>query len=118
MSVSGAGKRIESELSRWEGITTSPHRFGGVEFKLASREVGHIHGDSLVDIPLPKGVRDELVSSAEAEPHHVLPKSGWVSVYLNEPSDVDRAIAILRRSFLIAREQRDRRGAQANSAER
>jgi hypothetical protein len=38
-------------------------------------------------------------------------------LYLNEPSDVDRAIAILRRSFLIAREQRDRRGAKANSAE-
>ena len=112
MSVSGAGKHIQLELSKWDGITTGPHRFGGVEFKLGNREIGHIHGDSLVDVPLPKRVRDELVLSGQAEPHHVLPQSGWVSVYLNDSSDVDRAIRILRRSYEIAQEQRERRGAQ------
>ena len=96
MSVSGAGEKIQSELSRWEGITRAPHRYGGVEFNLGSREIGHIHGDSLVDVPLPQRVRDELVASAHAEPHHVLPQSGWVSVYLNFPSDKERAIRILR----------------------
>src|SRR5262245_52038536 len=109
MSVKGASKRIESELSRWDGITTAPHRFGVMEFRLARREIGHIHGDSLVDIPLPKRIRDELVSTAQAEPHHVLPKSGWMSVHLTEPADVDRAIRILRRSFELAQEQRDRK---------
>jgi hypothetical protein len=116
MAVSGAGKKIQSELNRWEGITSGPHRFGGVEFKLGNREIGHIHGNSLVDIPLPKRVRDELVTSAQAEPHHVLPQSGWVSVYLNDSSDVDRAIRILQQSFEIAREQRERRAALAASA--
>ena len=115
MPVSGAGQRIEAELSRWEGITSAPHRFGGMEFKLANREIGHVHGDFLVDVPLPKPVRDELVASARAEPHHVLPQSGWVSVHLNEPDDVDRAIEILRRSFEIAREQRERRIAHDSS---
>jgi hypothetical protein len=109
MAVSGAGKRIQSELSQWEGLTSAPHRFGGVEFKLGNREIGHIHGDSLVDVPLPKPIRDELVASAQAEPHHVLPKSGWVSNFLNDPIDVDRAIRILRRSFERAHEQKARR---------
>ena len=109
MSVSGAGQRIQSELTYWEGITNAPHRFGGVEFKLGTREIGHVHGDALVDVPLPKRIRDELVASGQAEPHHVLPQSGWVSLYLNEPSDVDRAIGVLRLSFEIAREQRERR---------
>jgi hypothetical protein len=109
MAVSGAGKRVESELSRWEGISTGPHRFGGLEFKLGNREIGHIHGDSLVDVPFPKRIRDELVASGEVEPHHVLPRSGWVSVFLNNPGDVDRALQVLRRSFEIAQEQRARR---------
>jgi len=115
MSVKGAGEKIRAELDSWEGITSAPHRFGGVEFKLGSREIGHIHGDSLVDVPLPKLVRDELVGSGEADPHHVLPRSGWVSVYLSEAGDVDRAIRILRRSFEIAREQKVRREARDSS---
>jgi len=112
MPVSGAGQRIQAEVRGWPGITMGSHRFGGVEFKLGSREIGHVHGDSLVDIPLPKGVRNKLVASGEADPHHVLPESGWVSVYLNDAGDVDRAIQILRRSFEIARQQQERRAAQ------
>lgn len=116
MGISGAGARIQAELSLWEGVSTAPHRFGGVEFKLANRELGHIHGDWLVDVPLPKPVRDELVASGEAEPHHVLPQSGWVSVHLNDPSDVDRALRVLRRSFELARAQSERRAARQASA--
>jgi hypothetical protein len=114
MSVSGASHKIQSELWHWAGITSGPHRFGGVEFKLGNREIGHVHGDSLVDVPLPKRVRDELVKSGQAEPHHVLPNSGWVSLFLNEPADVDRAIGILRLSFEIAREQHERRAIQGH----
>jgi hypothetical protein len=112
MSVSGASHRIQSELWHWAGITSGPHRFGGVEFKLGTREIGHVHGDSLVDVPLPKRIRDELVKTGQADPHHVLPNSGWVSLFLNEPADVDRAIGVLRLSFEIAREQRERRATQ------
>lgn len=109
MSVPGAGERIRSEVSRWQGVTSAPHRFGGVEFNFGSREIGHIHGDSLVDVPLPKWLRDELVLSERAEPHHVLPNSGWVSIYLDDSADVDRAIQVLQRSREIAREQKERR---------
>jgi predicted DNA-binding protein (MmcQ/YjbR family) len=112
MSVSGARNRIQSEVSQWDGITSGSHRFGGLEFKLANREIGHVHGDQLVDIPLPKRVRDEVVASAQADPHHVLPRSGWVSVYLNQPGDVERAIEILRRSYAIAKEQSTRKTAR------
>lgn len=109
MAVSGASNTIQSELSRWGDITSAPHRFGGIEFKLDTREIGHLHGDSLVDVPLPNRIRDELVTSGEAEPHHVLPQSGWVSIFLKDPSDVDRAIRVLRRSFEIACEQKLRK---------
>jgi len=102
MSVSGANKSIESALQTCAGITARLHRFGGTEYRLGRREIGHVHSDHLVDIPFPKNVRDVLVAAGRAEPHHILPESGWVSVYLNQASDVDRAIELLRYSFEIA----------------
>jgi hypothetical protein len=77
-----------------------------VEFRLGRRELGHIHGDSLVDIPFPKRVRDEIIAAHEAEPHHILPNSGWVSLFLRTEDDVDRAIRLLKRSFLLAQSHR------------
>jgi hypothetical protein len=105
MAVSGAKERIDGALQGWSGITSQPHRFGGTEYCLGRREIGHVHGDSLVDIPLPKKVRNEMVTAGRAEPHHILPDSGWFSVYLRQASDVDRAIELLRFSLEIAKQR-------------
>jgi predicted DNA-binding protein (MmcQ/YjbR family) len=70
-----------------------------------------VHGDYLVDIPFPKKVRDELVAAGRAEPHHVLPESGWISFYLRQPADVEQAIGLFRRSFELALKQRPGRQA-------
>ncbi len=83
-------------------MTILPHRYGGKEFRLDRRELGHIHGDRLVDIPFPKRVRDEIVAAKDAEPHHILPTSGWVSLYLRTADDVDRALRLLERSYSLA----------------
>lgn len=102
MPVSGASKRIENALQTCSGVTAQLHRFGGTEYRLGRREIGHVHADHLVDIPFPKKVRDELVATGRAEPHHILPESGWVSIHLNQASDVERAIELLLYSFEIA----------------
>ena len=77
-----------------------PHRYGGLEFWLGKRELGHVHEDRLVDIPFPMKVRNEIVAAHEAECHHVLPTSGWVSLFLRTEEDVARAIQLLQRSEL------------------
>jgi hypothetical protein len=102
MPVSGAAERIASALCSFSGVTAHPHRFGGTEYRLGKREIGHQHGDRLVDIPFTKNIRQELVAAGKAERHHILPESGWVSVYLRQASDVDCAIELLRFSFEIA----------------
>ena len=102
MTVQGAGQQIHAEVTSWEEVENAPHRFGGTEYRVGHREVGHIHGDHLVDIPFPLSVRKELVESGMAEPHHILPKSGWVSIFLRNPADVKRAVQLLRRSCEIA----------------
>jgi Luciferase len=63
----------------WRASSAAPPRFGGTEFRLGKRELGHLHGDALVDLPFPRKVRDELVAKGRARPHHVRPASGWVS---------------------------------------
>jgi hypothetical protein len=59
-----------------------------------------------VDIPFPRKVRDEIVSAGLAEPHHILPETGWISFYLREAGDEQRAIDLLERSYEIALKQR------------
>lgn len=106
MSVPNAHETISMAVSSWQGVQALPHRFGGTEFRLgAKREIGHIHGDALVDIPFPIHIREHLVADGRAERHHILPDSGWVSFYLNQPEHVAQAIELLKLSYDLARKQ-------------
>jgi hypothetical protein len=109
MAVRSAQQKIGEAVLSWPGVTTHPHQFGGVEYRLGRRELGHIHGDALVDIPFPPKTRDEIIAAGQAEPHHVLPESGWVSFYLKQPADIEQAITLFRRSFELAEAQQARR---------
>jgi hypothetical protein len=109
MGVAGAREQITAALLEWQGVTAHPHRFGGTEYRLGQRELGHIHGDSLVDIPFPTRVRQEIVGAGKANPHHILPDSGWVSFYIRQAGDVERAIDLLKRSYEIASAQQMKR---------
>jgi Luciferase len=91
-----ASQRITEAVGSWDGVTMAPHRFGGVEFKYGRVELGHIHGDSLADLPFPRAIRDALVSEGRAEPHHVMPQSGWVSKRITDEIDVEAVIELFR----------------------
>lgn len=115
MPVRDAAQHIQKTLLLWAGVEAAPHRFPGIdrqdgavgiEFRIGRREIGHIHGDALVDIPFPTKVRNELVTAGLAQPHHVMPESGWVSFYLRKESDVQAAIDLLKRSYDIAVKQK------------
>ncbi len=108
MAVAGARETITQAVTLWEGVEAFPHRFGSLEYRIGQREIGHIHGDSLVDIPFPTRVREEVVAAGLAERHHILPNSGWVSIYLRGAPDVERAVMLLRRSYDLAQRQRSR----------
>ena len=108
-------ERIRQQVLNWPGVSEHPHRFGGTEYRLGKRELGHVHGERLVDIPFPKSVRDELLAAGRAEAHHVLPESGWVSFYLRQEEDVERAIELLRLSFDLAERQQARMRARAGT---
>jgi len=92
-------ERIGRDVLSWPGVTVEPHRFGGVEFRLGKRELGHLHGDYLADLPFPVRVRKELVAEGRAMVHHVLPDSGWVSYPIRDERAVPGAIALFRLSY-------------------
>ncbi len=138
MAMRGAAGKIKQAVSAWDHVEAHPHRFGGTEYRIGRREIGHVHGDTLVDIPFPKKVRDEIIAAGEAQPggfaarpavacrandrvppvrhpagtkpagqpHHILPETGWVSFYIQEEADVEKAIRLLKRSYEIALRQR------------
>jgi hypothetical protein len=83
------------ELLSWTGVTVQDHRYGGIEFIFEGKEIGHIHGDYLIDLFLPKSKRDEVVANGFAQPHHMYPDSGWVSVYLKSDKDIIKAVELL-----------------------
>src|SRR6266571_1633744 len=81
MPVRDAREKIDRAVQDWPGVTSRPHRFSGTEYRLARREIGHVHADRLVDIPFPKPVRNELVSAGRANSPY--PASEWVGEYLS-----------------------------------
>ena len=91
---------IQKEILSWPFVTAETHKFGGTEFRLNKREMGHIHGERLVDLPFPMTIRNELVSSGRVSPHHVLPKSGWVSYWINNgEKDVPEVLELFRMRY-------------------
>jgi Family of unknown function (DUF5519) len=90
---------VRDQVAGWPGVTAVPHRFGGVEFRLGRVELGHIHGDVLADLPFPRSLRDELVASGRASPHHVLPESGWVSRRIRGADEVAEVVALFRLNY-------------------
>jgi hypothetical protein len=98
-STSAPAQRIADEVLTWPGVRAAPHRFGGTEFRLGRREIGHVHGDAVADIPFPRRVRDELIAQRRAEAHHWLPDSGWVTLRLAGDGAAGAAIELLRMSY-------------------
>jgi len=92
-------KEIADEVSGWPGVSTCAHRFGGLEFRVGKREVGHLHDFGIVDIPFTVPIRDAIIRAGWAERHHVLPDSGWTTVRINKHGK-DTALMLLRLSYL------------------
>ena len=79
---------FESAICRKYAIQRRPHRFGGVGFFVGTTEIGHLHGNGLLDLFVGKSFRTDQVGRGRALPHHVFPESGWVSFWLRSPADI------------------------------
>ncbi|HEY7110748.1 MAG TPA: luciferase family protein [Nitrososphaeraceae archaeon] len=92
-------QRLSREILSWPNVTSGTHRFGGLEFRVGTREMGHIHGETLADLPFPMKIRNKLVNSGRVSPHHILPQSGWISKWINSEDDVRQVIELFRMQY-------------------
>src|SRR5215469_3695262 len=90
---------VKKELLSWPYVTAEPHRFGGLEFRLNKREIGHIHGDRVADLPFPMDIRNKLVNSGRVSAHHFLPQSGWVSYWIKGEQDIPNVIELFKMRY-------------------
>jgi Family of unknown function (DUF5519) len=90
---------VEREVSGWPDVEVRPHRYGGVEFRVRGHEIGHLHGGRMADLPFPVRVRKELVAEGRAEPHHLLPQTGWVSYYPHGVEDAPAVVELFRLNY-------------------
>jgi hypothetical protein len=97
MTAASIHNQIVSEVGSWEDVTTGPGRFGSTRFLVGRRELGHLHGESLLDLPLPPARKRELLEQGLVEQHRYTPeKSGWVSLQITGDADAVTAIELLR----------------------
>jgi Family of unknown function (DUF5519) len=95
-------QEIAAEVGGWPGVKSRAHRFGGIEFRLGRRELGHLHGDRSADLPFPRRVSEELITAGRARPHRWVPNSGWITVDIN-PRQIAEVIDLFRLSYERAR---------------
>jgi hypothetical protein len=87
---------VETKAQRLADVKLGVHRFGGIGFFHHGREMGHIHGNGLLDCFVGRENRDLLLrASADVTAHHVFPRSGWISFFVKNSGDVERAIELL-----------------------
>lgn len=91
-------QRTVREVGSWEGV--SIHDEGWiVVLRRGRRELGHLHGDRLADLPFPIRIREQLVAAGMAGLHYVHPETGWVSHYIRGPQDAARVIDLFRLNY-------------------
>jgi hypothetical protein len=99
---------LTTHLTTWHNLSASPHRYGGIEYRLHNTEIGHIHRGGQVDILFSRAIRQQLVAENKAELHHILPESGWITFRVHTASDIQHAIWLFRLSYLQKQVRLDR----------
>jgi hypothetical protein len=87
---------VEKAATEMSGVRPGVHRLGGVGFFFRGKECSHLHGNGLLDCFVGRANRDALVGDRRASPHHVFPRSGWISFWVRGGGDVPRAIDLIR----------------------
>jgi hypothetical protein len=87
---------VEKEAQRLPQVSLGLHRFGGIGFFHGGKEMGHIHGNGLLDCFVGRENRDSLLRASDGvTAHHVFPTSGWISFFVKDRDDVERAFELI-----------------------
>ena len=92
---------IENEVLSWQKTSAHVHKFGGIQFDVYNKEIGHIHSNGLLDILFSKEVKVRIAQEGKIKEHHTFKNSGWISFLIRKEEDKKYAIELLRQSYLL-----------------
>jgi MFS family permease len=106
---------IKREILNWPNVTSQPQSFGGVDFRVGGKELGHLHGENMADLPLPPNVflgssntenkLDRVLKQWDEKaqgslpPHDTYPESKWTNYWIKGEEDVPRVVALFRLQY-------------------
>jgi hypothetical protein len=95
-----ASEQITTEVTSWPGVSAGPGRRGGFAFRVARKEIGHLHGDRTAHFGFPKSVWQELFDAGRIDYHSAFPgKKGWAARRIEDDDDVHDVIALIRLNY-------------------
>jgi Family of unknown function (DUF5519) len=95
-----ASRRVADEVTSWPGVEAGPGRRGEFGFKVAGRELGHLHGDHAAHFFFPVEVWTLLEREGRIAPHPVFPdKKGPAARTIDGDEDIEDVIALMRLNY-------------------
>jgi hypothetical protein len=92
---------IERKVLSWEGTSLKIHKYGGIQFDVNDKEIGHIHSNGLLDVLLKREIKAQLIKEGRVENHHTFGQSGWISFHIKNEQDKKYAIELLEYSYFL-----------------
>jgi hypothetical protein len=113
---------VMNEVRRWPGVELRQHagattgETDGFEFRLFGRQIGHVHCDCALHLPLTKALKEQVVGEQLAQPLAFAPTSAWAMFSPLAINDAKQAIWLLRLNYVRLRRQRLTPNAAASSS--
>ena len=114
---------VMKEVRRWPGVQIQTHlnplaedADDGVEFRLYGRQIGHIHHDCAVHLPLTRALKETVIEQGLALSLLQAGSPYWVAYAPEISDDSRRVIWLLRLNYVRLRRQRLSPDAAAASA--
>ena len=92
--------QIHRGVAGWNGVTVQGHGRGILFFHVGRREIGHLHGSRLADVPFLVRIREQLVAERRADLHYLHPETGWITYYIRGEQDVRPVIELFRLNYV------------------
>jgi RNA polymerase sigma-70 factor, ECF subfamily len=94
-----AAERIISEALSWPGVRRAEGHSGSVELRVGRRELGHLHGDLVADVPVPTELLGQPAHDEVALQPQRRHDPGWTRVPLETEEGIQQALALLRGNY-------------------
>ncbi|GGH17968.1 luciferase domain-containing protein [Mucilaginibacter phyllosphaerae] len=91
---------LEKKVLSWPNTTSTIHKYGGLQLNYGKKELGHIHGNGLLDMLLNRKLKAYVMGNdSKIKDHHSFKDSGWISFYIKDECDKQVALNLFNLAY-------------------